>query len=116
MACGHGTYARVAHKLGSILSSVYTHGNISLGIFRLCCVSIGLDTNEYETESEGAVQRLPNIFDTPGRLESLGYRSLSELASLHGFSLHSTPDRDDALDIIVNHFLSGECTKTNNIF
>ena len=53
------------------------------------------------------------MFDALGRLESLGYRSLSELASLHGSSLHSTPGQDDARDIIVNHFLSGECTKTN---
>ena len=53
------------------------------------------------------------MFDALGRLESLGYWSLSELTSFHGFSLHLTPDQDDARDIIVNNFLSGECTKTN---
>ena len=57
-----------------------------------------------------------NVFKKLNRIESLGYCLLSEFASLHGLSLHSTPDQNDAQDIIVNHFLSGECTKTNNIF
>ena len=123
---GYETHFRVAHKLGSILSSAYTHENISLNVFCLCCVSIGLDTSEYGHQLLGKLKmklkaREPfnscqNVFKTLNCVESLGYHSLSELASLHGLSLHSTPDQNDARDIIVNHFLSGECTKTNNIF
>ena len=81
IARGHGTYARVAHKLGSILSSAYTHGNISLGVFRLCCVSIGSDTSEYEHQlvrklkmklkARGPFNSCQNMFNTLGRLESL---------------------------------------------
>ena len=126
IAHGYETHFRVAHKLGSILSSAYTHENISLNIFRLCCVSIGLDTSEYGRQLLGKLKMKPkarepfnscqNVFKTLNRVESLGYCSLSEFASLHGLSLHSAPDQNDARDIIVNHFLLGECTKTNNIF
>ena len=44
---------QVAYRLGTILSSAFTDGNIPLDIFHLCCASIGLDV-----ESEEAAQRL----------------------------------------------------------
>jgi hypothetical protein len=54
-------------------------------------------------------------FDTLNRLETLGYCSLTELASLHRLCLQSIPDLNDAQDAIVNHFITGECAKTNGI-
>ena len=34
----------------------------------------------------------------------------------HGLCVDSSPDQNDARDAIANHFLSGECVKTNSIF
>jgi len=43
----YATHTRVTSRLGSILSSAFTHRNISLDVFRLCCKSIGLDASDY---------------------------------------------------------------------
>ena len=113
----------MAHQLGIVLASAYTHSNISLDIFRLCCASIGLGTSEYGRQLVGklnmklkAREPLNNCegaLDTINRLEALGYRSLTELASLHELCLQSIPDHNDARGAIMNHFISGECGKTN---
>ena len=80
---GYETHARVAHKLGGILSFAYTYENISLNIFHLCCASTGLDTSEYGPQLVGKLKmklkaREPfngcqNVFDTLNCLESLGH-------------------------------------------
>jgi len=119
---------QVAYRLGSILSSAFVHNNILLDTFRLCCASIGLDPRDYGRElvaklnsklkAREPLSRCQDLSDILNSVEGLGHRSLTELASLHGLRLRSTPtpDRNDAQDIITNHFLSGECTKANGIF
>ena len=56
------------------------------------------------------------VFNTLNRIETLGYRSLTKLASLHGLCLRLSPDPNDAWDVTANYFLSGEWVKTNGIF
>ena len=56
------------------------------------------------------------VFDTLNHIETLGHQSLTELASLHGLCFCSNPDQNNAQDIIANHFLSGDCVKTNGVF
>jgi len=126
IAHGYTTHMQVAHKLGSILSSSFAHDNIPLNVFRRCCASIGLDPSNYGRELVAKLNsklkaREPlnccqGLSDTINSVEALSHRSLTELASLHGLCLPSTPDQNNARDIIVNHFLLGECTKANGIF
>ena len=125
-AHGHSTHVQVAYKLGNVLSSAFSHHNIPLDVFRLCCASIGLDPSAYGRELERKLSvklktREPlitcqNMFDTFNRIETLCHRSLVELASLHALRLSSNPDQNALRDVIANHFLSGECVKTNGIF
>jgi len=62
------------------------------------------------------LNRCRDVFDTLSRLEVLGNRSLTELAALHGLCLSSVPDPNDARDLVANHLLLGERTKTHGTF
>ena len=117
---------QVAYRLGIILSSAFTDGKILLVIFCLCCASISLDASDYgcqlvkKLNMKLKVRKLLNgcqeVFDTLNHIKTLDYRSLTELDSLHGLCLHLSPDQNNSQGIIINHFLSGECVKTNGIF
>ena len=112
----HLMHVRVVHGLGSILSSAFTHSDIPLDIFRLCCASIGLDTSDYGHQLVSKLNMKLKAREPLNRIETLGCRSLAELASLHGLHLHSNSDQNATRDVIANHFLSGECIKTNSAF
>ena len=124
IAQGYTTSIGVAHKLGSILCSMYAYNDITLDTFRLCCQSIGIDTSEYGRQLVGKLKmkikaweplsRCCDTLDIINCLETLGRRSLVELASFHGLDL-LTADLNDARDAIVNHLLIGECTKVSGV-
>ena len=87
---------QVAYIPGTILSSAFTDGNVPLDIFRLCCASIGLDASDYghqlvkklnmKLKVRKPLNGCQEVFGALNRIETLGYRSLAELASLHGLS------------------------------
>ena len=87
---------QVAYRLGTIFSSAFTDGNIPLVIFCLCCASIGLDASDYgrqlvkklnmKLKVRKPLNGCQEVFGTLNRIGTLGYRSLAELASLHGLS------------------------------
>ena len=117
---------QVTYRLGTILSSAFTNGNILLDIFCLCYASISLDASDYgcqlmkkldmKLKVREPLDSCQEVFDTLNHIETLGHRSLTELASLHGLCFCSNPDQNNAQDIIANHPLSGDCVKTNGVF
>ena len=125
IARGCATNVGLAHKLVSTLCHMYTYKNITLDIFRLCCGSLGLNPSEFGRElvkklglklqAWEPLIRCQNVFDTIKQLETLGCQSLIELASFHGFDLPTATNLDNARDMIINHLLTGECTKTDGI-
>ena len=94
---GYATNMQAAHRLGTILSSAFTKNNISLGEFRRCCASIGLDPSNYghqlvvrlnaKLRARELLNRCKDASDMITSAEALGHRSLAELASLHGLRL-----------------------------
>lgn len=50
---GYKTHVQVSYKLCSLLSFAYTHNDVRLNIFHLCCTSIGLDASKYERQLVG---------------------------------------------------------------
>ena len=117
---------QVAHRLGTILPFAFTDGNILLDVFHLCYASISLDASDYgcqlvkklniKLKARELLNGCQEVFVTLNCIETLGYQSLIEFASLQGLCLHSSPDQNDARDVAVDHFLSGKCVKTNGIF
>jgi len=91
------THMQVAHRLCSVLSSAFSHNNISLNAFRLCCASIGLDPSDYGCElmarlnsrlkAREPLNRCQDLSDIINSVEGMGHRSLAELASLHGLHI-----------------------------
>lgn len=120
------THVQVAHRLDTILPFAFTNGNIPFDVFHLCYASISLDASDYgcwlvkKLNIKLKVRELLNgcqeVFVTLNCIETLGYQSLIEFASLQGLCLHSSPDQNDARDVAVDHFLSGKCVKMNGIF
>lgn len=116
----------LSYDICALLLSAYKHKQVTLAIFRFCCTSIGLYTSgsnhgcdlscklQQRLTRWGPLCDCTDAVDMISCLESFGFGTLLELASLHGFRMDAdTTDRDELRDVIVRHLIFGECQNTN---
>jgi len=116
----------LSYKICMLLLSAHQCKRVTLSTFRLCCAAIGLRTNgsnHGHDLSHKLLQRLKrwgplsdceDALDMISCFESFHAGSLLELASLH--NIHSDTnisDKEWLRDVIVRHFVFGECQRSD---
>ena len=118
----------LSYDICSLLLSAYKHKKLNLNVFRLCCASLNMRTDgsnpgrdlssqlQQHLTRWGPLYSCENAVDMIACIESFGFGSLLELASLHGIrSDMSSSEKDCLCDIIVNHLVFGECQTMNAV-
>ena len=116
----------LSYDICTLLLAAYKNKKLTLTTFRMCCASISLkaDGSNHGRDLSHKLQQhltrwgpLRDCEDVVGmfsRIESFGSGSLLELTSLHGIDYDvSTPNKDLLHDVIVRHFVFGECRNSN---